>query len=550
MISRGSGRSATGAAAYRAGEKLTVVRSAAYRSGEDLGNGGVGITHDYTQKSGVVYKGIILSEGASPEYADRQTLWNAVEKREKRADAQLAREINVALPTAFDLEEQKALLREYIEENFVDKGMIADFAIHHMRAENPHAHIMLTTRTVTPDGFGNKNRDWNSRQLLVCWRESWADKTNRMLEEKGLEERIDHRTLKAQGIDREPTIHLGHEAAALEKKGVQTERGNYNREIAQRNDERAVKKAAQEHEFVEKEANSHSVRNAPKNSCGDAERSALMVAKRNLWEIEAHLKAEKAAQIADKIAEKMQERQKIAEYMCELQENYVALDKELYATIREVNEYKQEIPQLDYLAESMDEHAQNIDVLHGNVAQMQAERQNLRFWKSQHKNALDKEIALAEENLRVALHNFKENYGIDYEQAPAAIKRIREKNREKENERDKKNARISTIRERQGAIELDYHTQKLLNEIRPDRQQIEKLLEKMNKSPESVRDRLLRERIVCRLNTVSDENFQKVIEKLPEKQAKILIITREQAKERKLLVEAEKERILIIEQNR
>ncbi|MDR0797281.1 MAG: hypothetical protein LBE70_00960, partial [Nitrososphaerota archaeon] len=132
------------------------------------------------------------------------------------------------------------------------------------------------------------------------------------------------------------------------------------------------------------------------------------------------------------------------------------------------------------------------------------------------------------ENIRTALHSFKENYGIDPEQAPDAIKRIREKNREKENELDKKNARISTIRERQGVIELDYHTQKLLNEIRPDGQQIEKLLEKMNKSPESVRERLRQNEIDHRLNAITKESFQKIIEKLPENQAKLLTKFREQ----------------------
>jgi ATP-dependent exoDNAse (exonuclease V) alpha subunit len=195
-----------------------AVGSAAYRSGDELRDENGEIVHDYTKKSGVVHSEIMLPQNAPPEFADRETLWNAVEIAKRRKDAQLAREINVALPTEFDLEEQKALLREYIKENFVDKGMIADFAIHHARAENPHAHIMLTTRTVTPDGFGNKNHDWNSRQILVDWREDWADKTNRILEEKGLEERIDHRTLKAQGIDREPTIHLGRRLQPLNDK--------------------------------------------------------------------------------------------------------------------------------------------------------------------------------------------------------------------------------------------------------------------------------------------------------------------------------------------
>jgi len=220
------------------------VDAAAYRSGQDLGGEGDEITHDYTRKGGVVHKEILLPEGAPEEYKDRQTLWRAVEARERRRDARLAREIEVALQIEFDLEEQKALLREYIRENFVDKGMIADVSLHNKGDGNPHAHIMLTTRHVTPDGFGGKNRDWDKEAELVKWRENWAKINNRKFEEKGLDERIDHRTLKAQGIDREPTIHLGYEAAALEHKGIRTEKGDINREIKRRNEERAKKLSA------------------------------------------------------------------------------------------------------------------------------------------------------------------------------------------------------------------------------------------------------------------------------------------------------------------
>jgi ATP-dependent exoDNAse (exonuclease V) alpha subunit len=269
-----------GAAAYRAGEKLQAVRSAAYRSGEGLRDEDTKIEHDYTRKQGVVYKEILLPENAPPEYADRETLWNAVEASEKRVDARLAREIEVALQIEFDLEEQKEVLREYVKENFVEKGMVADVVIHNKgdgnlnspaegvasgvrnqkhefarhHAANPHSHIMLTTRNVTPEGFGNKNRDWDKKENLLVWRENWADKNNRKFEEKGLDERIDHRTLEAQGIDREPTIHLGHEAAALERQGVRTEQGDRNREIQQRNLERATQKNAEKAEHAQETA--------------------------------------------------------------------------------------------------------------------------------------------------------------------------------------------------------------------------------------------------------------------------------------------------------
>jgi ATP-dependent exoDNAse (exonuclease V) alpha subunit len=210
IIGRGSERSAVGAAAYN--------------SGEGLRDEAIEIVHDYSNKGGVWYKEIILPDNAPPAFNDRETLWNMAERAEIRRDAQLAREIIVALQKEFELQEQIALLREYIKENFVDKGMCADFSIHNKEDGNPHAHIMLTPRSVTPDGFGKKNTEWNSKNELLKWRKDWADITNRMFEEKGLNERIDHHSYKEQGIDKEPTSHLGHEAAALERQGIQTAR--------------------------------------------------------------------------------------------------------------------------------------------------------------------------------------------------------------------------------------------------------------------------------------------------------------------------------------
>ncbi|MDR2699424.1 MAG: MobA/MobL family protein, partial [Nitrososphaerota archaeon] len=240
IIGRSSGRSSVGAAAYRAGEKLrsNPVGSAAYMSGEKLRDENGEIVHDYTRKTGVRHSEIMLPKNAPPEYKDRQTLWNTVEASERRKDAQLAKEIVIALQREFELKEQIAILREYIRENFTDKGMVADFSIHDKKDGNPHAHIMLTTRTVTPDGFGGKNRDWNKKDLFLEWRESWADVNNRMFERKELDERIDHRSYKSCGIDKEPMVHLGYEAAALERKGIKTEKGNHNREVQRRNAER------------------------------------------------------------------------------------------------------------------------------------------------------------------------------------------------------------------------------------------------------------------------------------------------------------------------
>ena len=132
-----------------------------------------------------------------------------MEKAEKRKDAQTAREMDIALPFELDRQEQIQLVRDYIQENFVSAGMCTDFAVHDKGDGNPHAHIMLTTREISSSGFGGKNREWNKSEHLETWRENWAIVFNEKLQEKGLDERIDHRTLKEQGIEREPTIHEG-----------------------------------------------------------------------------------------------------------------------------------------------------------------------------------------------------------------------------------------------------------------------------------------------------------------------------------------------------
>jgi len=195
IIGRSSGRSSVAASAYRAGEKMTNERD--------------GITHDYTRKSGVAHSEIMLPSHAPADYQDRATLWNVIEKIERRGDSQTAREVEVALPIEFSLEANIQVVREYIDDNFTSRGMCADFFIHDTQNGNPHAHIMLTMRDVSPSGFEKKNRDWNNKAQLEGWRENWADICNRVLEDKGEKARIDHRSLEDQGLERQPTIHVG-----------------------------------------------------------------------------------------------------------------------------------------------------------------------------------------------------------------------------------------------------------------------------------------------------------------------------------------------------
>ena len=212
IIGRSSGRSSVAAAAYRAGQKMRNERD--------------GKLHDYTLKQGVVHSEIMLPANAPKEYRDRKTLWNTVEKCERRYDAQTAREVQVALPVELSLEDNIKVVQEYINENFIDKGMCADFSIHDKGDGNPHAHIMLTMRDVDESGFAKKNRTWNKKEYLEEWRENWANVCKRSLEEKGEQARVDHRSLEAQGLERESTIHEGRSYV----------KWNWNQDVIKRNE--------------------------------------------------------------------------------------------------------------------------------------------------------------------------------------------------------------------------------------------------------------------------------------------------------------------------
>ena len=249
IVSRGKGKSAVAAAAYRSGEKLT--------------NEWDGVTHDYTRKGGVVHTEIMLPLHAPPSFSDRSTLWNSVELYEKAGNAQLAREIDAALPIELSREEQIRLVREYCSSQFVSRGMCVDYAIHDTDSGNPHCHIMLTMRPL--DGRGTwaakskKEYDldengerirlpsgrykthkidltgWNDKDNTLLWRKAWADFTNDFLERNGSPERIDHRSHAERGIEELPTVHMGVAVCQMEKKGIATEKGELNRNIQKAN---------------------------------------------------------------------------------------------------------------------------------------------------------------------------------------------------------------------------------------------------------------------------------------------------------------------------
>ena len=247
------------------GNKDSVVAQAAYQSGEKLYNERDHRTKNYSRKQGVVYKEIMLPVHAPPEYQDRATLWNAVEEAEQNWNAQLARRFVIALPVELSMEKCIELIREHCQEQFVEKGMVADIAVHDPdpAGHNPHAHVMLTMRPMDKDGQwmekshkeyvldengerirtagGNwKTRkintiDWNNPGNAKKWRQAWEDLQNQYLEKAGCEERISMKSYKERGIEQIPTVHMGPDVAALERKGVQTEIGDLNREIRKTN---------------------------------------------------------------------------------------------------------------------------------------------------------------------------------------------------------------------------------------------------------------------------------------------------------------------------
>lgn len=228
-----------------AGKLRGAVASAAYRSGEKLFDDKEGRSYFYARS--VMPESFILTPKNAPKWAnDRQKLWNEVEKKDRKANSRYAKEFNVALPVELTNEEQKALITKFVQETFVDKGMVADVAIHRDHEENPHAHVMLTNRPFNPDGsWGLKSKtqyvlDKNGKQLLTKngnpkqrkiwlvdwdkpgkveeWRHAWAEEVNSLFQAKGMPERISEKSYEEQGIEKTPTKHEGHNSQTKERK--------------------------------------------------------------------------------------------------------------------------------------------------------------------------------------------------------------------------------------------------------------------------------------------------------------------------------------------
>lgn len=230
VISRANGSSAVGSAAYRSAQKLHDQR--------------LDRNHDFTNKSGVVHSEVLLPEGAPERLGDRSTLWNEVEATELRKDAQLSREVEFAIPRELNQQQGIELARDFVQSEFVDRGMIADLNLHwDIGADGlakPHAHVMLTMREVGEDGFGKKVREWNETQQLEKWRERWAEHVNERLAELDIDATIDHRSFQEQGLDLAPQNKIGPAALRMAQEGLERERIADHAAIARRNGERII----------------------------------------------------------------------------------------------------------------------------------------------------------------------------------------------------------------------------------------------------------------------------------------------------------------------
>ncbi|MDC5040397.1 MobA/MobL family protein, partial [Acinetobacter baumannii] len=228
-VARSAGRSATAAIAYRAGEKIYCERE--------------GREHDYSRKTGVEYKEIYLPEGAPQHLKNREKLWNEVEQRETRKNSTVAREFEIAFPSELNQEQRLAMLEELCA-SIVERHQVAvDACIHAPHTgsgsdeRNYHAHILMSTRKLTPEGFTEKTRELDQKHSgeIEHWREHFADICNMHLDMAGFTARVDHRSYKDQENGLEATLHEGPKVTELRRRGIETEISRINDAIKERN---------------------------------------------------------------------------------------------------------------------------------------------------------------------------------------------------------------------------------------------------------------------------------------------------------------------------
>lgn len=235
IIGRSKGQSAVAAAAYRSTSKLIEEET--------------GEVKDFTKKEKALLTDIYCdtTKGIPEWLTSREALWNAVEKKENRKNSQFCRSFDIALMNEFSLTQNEEVLKKWLFENYVKRGLVADVAIHapHKNKDgttnkNIHAHILIPTRFLDKNGWGEKDREANSKEFILKVRKSWADIVNAKFKELGMSERIDERTLEEQGIDREPQQHQGVTATAIERKGGTAKRKKYKSQEIQEEQENEI----------------------------------------------------------------------------------------------------------------------------------------------------------------------------------------------------------------------------------------------------------------------------------------------------------------------
>lgn len=245
-------------------EGMTSVAKAAYHARTRITDDRIGETYDFSHRSDL-HGHIILAPVSAPSHIieSSSALWNEVERVERQNNGQTARYFDVAIPVELNNDDKKKLVAEYCQKNFVDKGMIADIVFHDLDGKNPHAHVMLTLKTITAAGFGKKDRSWNDKKMMLQWRESWATMSNSYLETAGREERIDHRSLRSQCAD---ALAQAEEAFSAEEKAFWLAKATETNRPAMQRVHRANwnDKEAQEQRVAEQALRNHQIEEAKK----------------------------------------------------------------------------------------------------------------------------------------------------------------------------------------------------------------------------------------------------------------------------------------------
>jgi len=515
----------------RSGGK-SAVASAAYRAGEKLHDQHIGQTFDYTKKRGVDYTEILVPSNA-PEWAsDRSRLWNEVENIEKSKNSQLARELNIALPKELTRDQQIELIRNFAKQQFVAKGMIADVALHNLAGENPHAHIMLTIRPFNEDKtWGAKSKkdyildrngekitlksgeyksrkiestDWNKKETLVDWRKEWSEQTNQALEKAGVLEHVDHRSLKDQGErNRLPQKHIGVHANAMEKRGIKTERGDYNRAILEINAD--IKQYREDNAVCKKEEKQYHTEVEEQTS------TPSIIVQQLRHDIE-DIKPERTA---EQTAERLQE----------LKAQYISLEQQIISYSQQNSQFRYEQRQLSGELEQINEFSSSIEFTEIRMDQLKEQRGRLGLFKGKEKRRLDEQMKSLDYSKQQATDSFKRNFGVEPSRAQEQVQKLKEQSKAIELQR-KNLPDSSKLREQQQTIEYQYKREKALSSIHPDKEKIESLLSKNQNSQgkETIEDRTFRVRAESRLNHISQEDYERIIKDVDPVQSKAMAV--------------------------